>query len=655
MTGFFFFALDNIYPYMYNQPCNTQWGIERRYHMKVLMEKLERLLALGGIKKDITLLAISGAAVVGSLFKLHPLPFDLAWIAIVLCGIPILLEAFIGLVTAFDIKADVLVSLALVASVCIGEDFAAGEVAFIMQLGALLEELTVAKARAGIEKLVHLTPQTARVLRDGKEETISAEQVRVGDRIRVLPGESVPVDGVIVSGQTSIDQAVMTGESLPVDKTVGDAVSSGTVNQFGAFEMEATKVGEDSSIQRMIRLVQSADAGKAKIVGIADRWATWIVVIALSAAALTWLITGQIIRAVTILVVFCPCALVLATPTAIMAAIGNATGHGFLVREGDALERLARAKVIAFDKTGTLTYGTPEVAAVGSVCEAYKKEEIYRLAASAEQLSEHPLGKAIVSCCRKTGAMLSAAEDFEMIPGRGVCARVDGKAVLAGNPELLREHGVEAEPPSDAETYLRQGCTVTYVAVNGVFAGFLALSDTLREESADTIAALSRLGVQPVLLTGDHENAAEAIAGRLHISEVRANCLPEDKLKYIGEYQEKSMPVCMIGDGVNDAPALRKADVGIAMGGVGSDIAVDAADIALVDDEVRELPHLVALSKRMMTTIRCNMTFSMLLNFIAIVLAIRGTLDPVVGALVHNAGSVLVITNSAFLLKWRKK
>ena len=217
----------------------------------------------------------------------------------------------------------------------------------------------------------------------------------------MLPGESVPVDGVIVAGQTSVNQAVMTGESLPVDKAVGDTMSSGTVNQFGAFEMEASKVGEDSSIQRMIRLVQSADAGKAKIVGIADRWATWIVVIALTAAALTWVFTGQIIRAVTILVVFCPCALVLATSTAIMAAIGNATKHGFLVREGDALERLAKAKVVAFDKTGMLIYGTPEVAAVSSVSECFGTEEIYRLAASAEQLSEHPLGKAIVSCCKK--------------------------------------------------------------------------------------------------------------------------------------------------------------------------------------------------------------------------------------------------------------
>ena len=269
--------------------------------MKHLIEKLEQLLELGGIKKDVTFLVISGIAVICSLLKWNPLPFDMAWVAIVLCGIPIILEAVIGLVTAFDIKADALVSLALIASICIGETFAVGEVAFIMQLGGLLEELTVARARAGIEKLVHLTPQTARVLRDGKEEILPAERVRVEDRIRVLPGESIPVDGVILSGQTSINQAVMTGESLPVDKTVGDTVSSGTVNQFGAFEMEAAKVGEDSSIRRMIRLVQSADAGKAKIVGIADRWATWIVVIALSAAAITWAVTGQIIRAVTIL------------------------------------------------------------------------------------------------------------------------------------------------------------------------------------------------------------------------------------------------------------------------------------------------------------------------------------------------------------------
>ena len=363
----------------------------------------------------------------------------------------------------------------------------------------------------------------------------------------------MPVDGVITAGQTSINQAVMTGESLPVDKTVGDEVSSGTVNQFGAFEMRAAKVGEDSSIQRMIRLVQSA-----------DRWATWIVVIALTAAALTWTITGQIIRAVTILVVFCPCALVLATPTAIMAAIGNATKHGFLVREGDALERLARVKILAFDKTGTLTCGTPEVVAVESLSDAYTNVDLYRLAACAEQLSEHPLGKAIVRCCKKDlGAELTAAQDFRMIPGRGVAATVEGVQLLAGNPELFKSEGVDFAVPASAEAHLQQGATITYLAVNGVFAGYIALSDTLRAESADTIRQLTALGVQPVLLTGDHASAANAIAGQLGIREVRANCLPQDKLRCIDEFQQK-------------------------------------------------------------------------------------------GALVHNAGSVLVIINSALLLNWRK-
>lgn len=623
--------------------------------VKLAMEKLEHFLELGGTKKDITLLVISGIALIASIFDLVPLPFDASWAAIILCGIPIILEAVIGLVTAFDIKADVLVSLALIASICIGEDFAAGEVAFIMQLGGLLEELTV--ARAGIEKLVHLTPQTARVILGGEETAVPAEDVKVGDLLRVLPGETIPVDGEIVSGQTSVNQAVMTVESLPVDKGVGDEVSSGTVNQFGAFEMKATKVGEDSSIQRMIRLVQSADAGKAKIVRLADRWAAWIVVIALTAAALTWMISGEIIRAVTILVVFCPCALVLATPTAIMAAIGNATKHGFLVREGNALERLAAVKKIVFDKTGTLTYGTPKVVLVHSALPSLSDHELYRLCAAAEHYSEHPLGKAITRCCQQEmGEIPVEAEDFRMVPGRGVSARVDGKAILAGNAELLAKHriAIPEEATKDADAQLSQGCTVTYAAVDGVFAGFLALSDTIREESAGMINQLSALQVQPVLLTGDHQNAAAAIAAQLHIGEVHANCLPEDKLAHIRADQSADAKVCMIGDGVNDAPALKAADVGIAMGGVGSDIAVDAADIALVDDEVKELPHLIALSKRMMRTIKLNITFSLTLNFIAIVLAITGTLNPVVGALVHNAGSMLVITNSALLLKWRQ-
>lgn len=625
--------------------------------MKKVAEWIEKLNEWGGTRRDIAFLAVSGIALLISILGVLDLPVDPAWVAILLCGVPILLEALHGLITAFDIKADVLVSIALVASVIIGEDFAAGEVAFIMQLGALLEELTVARARAGIEKLVKLTPRTARVLHDGQEDILPAEQVRVGDLVRVLPGETIPVDGVIVSGQTSVNQAIMTGESMPVDKSAGDSVASGTVNQFGSIDLRAGKVGEDSSIQRMIRLVQTADAGKAKIVGLADRWATWIVVIALSAAVLTWLFTGQIIRAVTILVVFCPCALVLATPTAIMAAIGNATHHGFLVREGDALERLAAVRRVAFDKTGTLTLGAPRVAAVYTLCPELDEAALFTLVASAEQLSEHPLGKAIVTSWRENGAgLLPAADQFQMLPGRGVQAVVEGRTILAGNRAMLAEQGIPLPQAAAraADASLEEGCTVIYIACDNRAVGLLALSDTVRPEAHAALAEVQALGVEPVLLTGDNEKAARHLARQLGINSWHAGCLPQDKLRYMDDSLAEGQPVAMIGDGINDAPALKRAQVGIAMGGIGSDIAVEAADIALINDDLRELPHLVALSRRMMFVIRCNLTFSMALNFLAITLAITGLLNPVVGALVHNAGSVFVILHSAFLLGWRR-
>lgn len=625
--------------------------------MKKVADWIEKLNEWGGTRRDIAFLAVSGIALLISIFGGLDLPVDPAWVAILLCGVPILLEALHGLITAFDIKADVLVSIALVASVIIGEDFAAGEVAFIMQLGALLEELTVARARAGIEKLVKLTPRTARVLHDGQADILPAEQVRVGDLVRVLPGETIPVDGVIVSGQTSVNQAIMTGESMPVDKSAGDSVASGTVNQFGSIDLRAGKVGEDSSIQRMIRLVQTADAGKAKIVGLADRWATWIVVIALSAAVLTWLFTGQIIRAVTILVVFCPCALVLATPTAIMAAIGNATHHGFLVREGDALERLASVRRVAFDKTGTLTLGAPRVAAVYALCPELDEAALFTLVAAAEQLSEHPLGKAIVTSWRENGAgLLPAADQFQMLPGRGVQAVVEGRTILAGNRAMLAEQGIPLPQAAAraADASLEEGCTVIYIACDNRAVGLLALSDTVRPEAHAALAEVQALGVEPVLLTGDNEKAARHLARQLGINSWHAGCLPQDKLRYMDDSLAEGQPVAMIGDGINDAPALKRAQVGIAMGGIGSDIAVEAADIALINDDLRELPHLVALSRRMMFVIRCNLTFSMALNFLAITLAITGLLNPVVGALVHNAGSVFVILHSAFLLGWRR-
>ena len=589
--------------------------------MKKFIGCIEGFLEYGGAKKDITFLVLSGIALAMRLMNVNPFPFDIAWVAIVLCGLPIILEAVIGLVTSFDIKADVLVSLALIASICIHEDFAAGEVAFIMQIGALLEDLTVAKARNGIEKLVRLTPQTARVMENGMEKIIAAADVKKGSILRVLPGETIPVDGVILTGTTSVNQSVMTGESMPIDKTVGDEVSSGTVNQYGAFEVKTVRVGEDSSIQRMIRLVQSADAGKAKIVGIADRWATWIVVIALTAAALTWIITGEIIRAVTILVVFCPCALVLATPTAIMAAIGNAAKRGFLVKEGDALERLAAVDCIAFDKTGTLTYGVPKVINTPVFTDRLSEQEMYMYAAAAESLSGHPLGKAVAASFKtEYNAELPPVKDFKMCPGMGVTAKVSGRDVTVGNVNLLNEYGIDIpqNAAAKAEEYQNKGCTAVYVGIDSGFAGIIALSDTLREESRDTVGRLYAENVTPILLTGDNIKAVSAIAERLGIKKIKAECMPEDKLDEISRLQNEKHHVCMIGDSINDAPALKKANVGIAMGGVGSDIAVDAADIALANDEIKELMHLISLSSRMMTTIKINLSFSMGLNFLGL-------------------------------------
>ena len=609
------------------------------------------------VKRDILFLIISGIALILSFANVKLFNLDLAWISIIFCGIPIIKDAIIGLVTEFDIKADVLVSMALIASLIIGATFAAGEVAFIMQIGAFLEEFTVRKSRKGIEKLVHLTPTLARVIINNEEKTINAKDVKVNDILRVNPGETIPVDGIIIKGKTSVDNSVMSGESIPLDLSEGDSVCSGAVNQFGSFEMKATKVGEDSSIQRMVKLVQSADASKAKIVGIADKWATYIVVAAFISALLTWIITGEIIRAVTILVVFCPCALVLATPTAIVAAIGNVSKHGILVKEGDALERLSSISKIAFDKTGTLTYGKPKVEEVVSLIDNIKNEELYEMIASCELYSEHPLGKAIVSSFKETyNKKIKIPEEFKMIPGRGVIAKVNNKKILAGNKHLLLDEKIKREDIRFIrEKFRNQGKSIIYVAIDNKIGGYIILSDTLRKESISMIESIKNLGISPVLLTGDNKYVASRVAKQVKIEEVKAECFPQDKLNLIDEYEKNNKMVCMVGDGINDAPALKKSFVGIAMGNVGSDIAVDAADIVLVRDDINNLPHLLKISKRMMKTIKVNLIFSMTLNFVAVILAMTGLLGPVVGALVHNVGSVIVIINSALLLKYNKR
>ena len=580
------------------------------------------------------------------------LPFDIAWLAIALCGIPILAGAFKGVVFEHDIKADVLVSIALIASAATGEFFAAGEVALIMQIGSLLEDYTSGKARAGIEKLVKLTPQTARVTRDGKEVEIPAEEVRIGDALTVIAGETIPVDGTILSGETTIDQSVMTGESIPVDKKAGDSVSSGTVNQFGTFTMRADAKSGDSSLQRMIRLAEEAEENKAPIVTAADRWATWLVVIALSCAVITWIVTGQFLRAVTVLVVFCPCAFILATPTAVLAGIGNAAKYGIIVRSGDALERLSRIRRVAFDKTGTLTHGKPQVSETVSLSLDFDDDDILRIAAAAEKRSEHPFGKAIVNEYKNTGREPAEATDFKVIAGQGICARVDERVVLAGNADFMRTQSVETDSASQRADALREsGATVIYLAVDGILTGFLALSDTLRKDAGRTVEKLKSVGICPMLLTGDTSAAAETIAAAANISDVRANCLPEEKMEIIRGYSGGAEPICMVGDGVNDALALAAADAGIAMGGIGSDIAIESADAVLVSDDIKRLPYLFSLMQKVMRKIRVNIIASLIINLSAVILSAAGVLTPVTGALWHNFGSVFVVVNAALLLR----
>ena len=627
--------------------------------LKPLFKPLEDALGAGGVRKDVALLVTSAIFLAVSFASGGNLAVDPAWVAIILCGAPIVIEAFIAVVTEFDVKADLLVSLALIASVAIREYFAAGEVALIMQLGSLLEELTVERAQRGIQRLVELAPRQARVVTaDGKTRMIAADAAELDQVIRVLPGETIPVDGVVITGATSIDESAVTGEPMPVDKQVGDEVSAGTVNQFGSIDVRATHVGEDSSIRRMARLVQGADAGKAKIVRLADRWATWVVAGALAAAVGVYLFTGEILRSVTVLVVFCPCSLVLATPTAIVAAIGNATKRGFLVKEGDALERLAEVGRVVFDKTGTITLGEPEVVAVVPVPDSgLGKEELFSLVASAELRSEHPLGKAIVRSARERGIALAEPSTFSMEPGRGVIATVAGHEVRAGGAQMMAELGVDAGVwDTTGLAQLRSsGSTLAFIAVDGRAAGICALSDVIRAESASTVEALEAAEVEPVLLTGDNEAAARAVCERVGISAHQANCRPEDKMAFIEKSEGEGIRCAMVGDGINDAPALRRAFVGIAVGGVGSDVAVEAADIAIVNNDISALPHLIALSRHAMRVIRANLTFSMGLNFLAIVLAFLAVLDPVSGALVHNCGSVFVILNSSLLLRWEKK
>ena len=584
----------------------------------------------------------------------NKIPVDPAWVSVIICGIPLLYLSVWRIIHNHGISkisSALLISIAMIAAIAIGDLFAAGEVAFIMAIGAILEEKTTERAKKGLKKLISLTPQQGRRISNGKEEMIAAEDIKINDILRVLPGETIPVDGDIIEGTTSVDQSIMTGESLPVDKTVGDSVFCGTINRFGTIDIRASKLGEDSSLQKLIRMVEEAENKKAPMARIADKAASWLVPVALLIANVAYIVTKDIVRAVTVLVVFCPCALVLATPTAIMAAIGQATKHGVIIKSGEALERMGKVDTVAFDKTGTLTNGNLVVKDIYPFENDIDKSLLLRLTASAESYSEHPLAKAIAAYAKEEKVELFEVSDFNMIPGKGISAVIHGEKLFCGNAAFLKEQRIEMNSMAEQilEQFRSEGKAVILIADTKKLLGAVTLSDTLRDTSADMIERLSKIGTHAVLLTGDHKQTAEYFAKQVGITDVHAGLLPEQKVSEIAALQEAGKTVCMIGDGVNDAPALKTADVSVAMGAMGSDIAVEAADIALMSDDIAKIPYLKRLSNACVKTIKFSISLSLFINFVAITLSLLGLLTPTTGALVHNCGSCLVVLIAALL------
>lgn len=590
--------------------------------------------------------------------------FDPAWIAIVLCGFPIVLGAIVGVVKDHDITADLLVALALIGSLILKEFFAAGEVAFIMQIGSILEDFTSDRAKKGISKLIKLSPKKANLFVDGQIKIIEADQVKLGDILQVRAGESIPVDGKIIEGSTSIDQSAMTGESIPVEKNPGDLVMSGTINQNGSILIEAVKTAGDSSLQRMIMLAEAADAQKAKIVRKANVWAAWLVVISLTTAIVAGTIIGNthndfwlgFTRAVTVLVVFCPCAFVLATPTAISAGIGNASKHGLLIQSGEALERIASSNIAVFDKTGTLTKGKPAVVKVQTLSDI-SEDELVKIAASGEALSNHPLAKAIMDY-NKSG--LYEIKNHKTLAGSGIEFEIGGKKYMVGKVQRdFKDAGKTSDAPSTNDASFSnispdlEAASLVGLYCESKLLGMIFIQDAIKENARKMVTQLKALNIRTVMLTGDNENSARYVAVQIGLDDFKAGCSPEDKMNYIKNQEAQGCKVAMFGDGVNDSLALRSAFAGIAMGGIGSDVAIESADAVIVHDNLDAVPYLFKISRKTQGRITFNLCLSMVINFAAVALAISGILNAVWGALFHNCGSVLVVI-SAFLLLFYK-
>ncbi len=613
----------------------------------VSMDEFSRRLTLLliGVFALILGMVVFGELLGGFEFLNERVPFGLGLVLVIAIGAPVLSNVLRAALRR-QITSHTLMTLGIIAALAIGEWVTAALLVLLMRIGDNVENFTTESARRALRELTALAPQTARVERDGVEVEVPIHQVQVGEIVIVRPGEKIPVDGEVIAGQATIDLSAITGESMPLEAACGTRVYAATIAQLGSLRIRAERIGAHTTFGRVIKMVEEAETHRADVQRLADQFSAWYLPIVAAIAALTFLLTRNPLSAVAVLVVACSCSFALATPVAMLASIGASARRGLLIKGGKYLERLARADVLLVDKTGTLTLGQPQVTEVISL-KGLTRAEILRLAASAERYSEHPLAAAVCALAQQENLSLLEPQDFKAVPGLGVRAVIEGQQIAVGNRRLIP--AAEAFPI--AAELEAQGKTLLFLEVEGELVGILVVQDTLRPEVPLALKAVRDLGIRHIeLLTGDNPRTATALAQVLGIP-CRANLLPEDKIEVVKEYQARGHIVVMVGDGVNDAPALAQADVGIAMGATGSDLAIEVAPIALMREDWNLVPQVFNIARRTMRVVKMNLAFTALYNLVGVSLAAAGILPPVLAAAAQSLPDIGILGNSARLLR----
>jgi len=617
--------------------------------MHNLEEKSERRRNL-----EILRLALVGTALLINMLGLGPFIYsiDVAMlIALIVAGIPIMKSTILAL-RARSITAEVAMASGMIASIAIGQYLSAGVIAFFMLIAEFIDEFTREKSRAAISKLVKMTPKTATVRRNGEEVSVKIDELKQGDIVIAKSGEMIPVDGTVINGHGLVNQAPITGESMPIEKNVGDNVFAGTVNQLGTIQIELRKVGRDTTLARIIQLVEEAETSKAPIQKIADRFASKFMPIVFLVSALTFVFTRDLANSISVIVVACPCAVALATPLAVVASIGNAARKGILIKGGVYLEELAKINTIVVDKTGTLTIGEPAVTDIKCFDE-HCQNDILSLAACAEQHSEHPLASAILNKAKELNIKVTEHSECSTIPGKGVIAKIGNQLVILGNREMLNHQNIRIL--SIVENYMKEkeknGETALLVAHDKEVCALISVADVVRKEATHALKDLGQKGIRLIMVTGDNPRTAEGIAKQVEIDEVYAEMLPEEKVEKVKELVSQGRKVAMVGDGINDAPALAEASVGIAMGTSGTDIAIEAADVALMTDDLTKIAEAINLGRKTFGVIKQNLAASIVFNIVGVSLASIGILNPVIAAFAHSLPDFALFLNSSRLIR----